>query len=336
MTGTTETSLAARLARLTPAQRALLDARVRDLRRATPSLDRIPKRRRPNRNRLTVDQERIWLIHQFDPTDPVYNVFLGWRLRGDLDVSALERAVNAVVARHEALRTTFEVEDLRPVQVIHDEMPITFRRLDLRALPEAEREPEMVRLATEEIRRPIDITRGPLLRVALIRLAEREHVLRLHHAPHRLGRLVDGRLDRASWPRSTPRSRRRRAPAARAGGPVRRLRRLAARAGCAGRCWTRSCRTGREQLAGAPAAAGAAHRPAAPAGADVHAAPASPFRLRAALTAALRGAGRAEGATLFMTLLAGSRLLLAALHRAGRHRRRHARRRPQPAPRSRR
>jgi len=177
MTGTTETSLAARLARLTPAQRALLDARVRDLRRATPSLDRIPKRRRPNRNRLTVDQERIWLIHQFDPTDPVYNVFLGWRLRGDLDVSALERAVNAVVARHEALRTTFEVEDLRPVQVIHDEMPITFRRLDLRALPEAEREPEMVRLATEEIRRPMDITRGPLLRVALIRMAEREHVM---------------------------------------------------------------------------------------------------------------------------------------------------------------
>ncbi|MEV4892005.1 amino acid adenylation domain-containing protein [Nonomuraea sp. NPDC055795] len=169
--------LSERLAKLTPEQRSLLDARLKGLNAAPPELRRVPKRTRRDRVRLTVDQERIWLIHQFDPADPVYNVHFGIRLRGALDVRAMERAVNAFVERHEAMRTTFETEDLRPVMVLHDAMPITVRHEDLRDVARERREAEMLRVANDEVSRPFDLAKGPLLRITLIRLADREHVM---------------------------------------------------------------------------------------------------------------------------------------------------------------
>ncbi len=176
--GAVVTGLADRLAQLTPAQRALLDRRVRDM-SATPSAPgRIPQRPDPARSRLTVDQERIWLIHQLDPTDPAYNVFFGWRVRGALDLDLLERAVNAVVQRHEALRTTFVAgDDLIPVQVVHDALPVTLDRHDLRDVPAAQREAAMQRLARAEVRRLFDLTTGPLVRVAAVRMDEQDHVM---------------------------------------------------------------------------------------------------------------------------------------------------------------
>jgi amino acid adenylation domain-containing protein len=171
------TELAERMAKLSPEQRALLEQRIRQSRRPAPVAGPIPRRARPNRNYLTVDQERIWLIHQFDPADPVYNVFFGWRMRGELDVDALERAVNLLVRRHEALRTTFELEDIRPVMVVHDDLPVTLRLVDLRDTPVQQRAAQALRLAQEEVRRPFDIATGPLLRVAVLRLDEREHVM---------------------------------------------------------------------------------------------------------------------------------------------------------------
>ncbi|QFU88623.1 amino acid adenylation domain-containing protein [Amycolatopsis sp. YIM 10] len=165
------TDLAGRLARLTPEQRALLDAKLRAQSAELNRLNRVPKRERANRVPLSVDQERIWLIHQFDPADPVYNVHFGARLAGELSIDALERAVNAFAARHEALRTTFETDGLRPVQVIHDELPIKIRHAVARDLADAHR------LAGEEASVPIDIVHGPPMRVTLFRLSEREHVM---------------------------------------------------------------------------------------------------------------------------------------------------------------
>ncbi|MEU9701159.1 amino acid adenylation domain-containing protein [Streptomyces sp. NPDC047981] len=171
------TELANRLAGLTPAQRALLDKKMRERAQAPATTAPVPRRTGGNRIPLTVDQERIWLIHQFDTEDPLYNVYFASKLYGPLDREALQRATDAFVRRHEAMRTTFEQDGHAPVQVVHDTMTVPVRHVDLRSVPEAEREAELTRLATEEMRAPFDLVNGPLLRIAMLRTADEEHVL---------------------------------------------------------------------------------------------------------------------------------------------------------------
>jgi amino acid adenylation domain-containing protein len=173
------TEVADRLAKLSPAQRALLESRLAGKGPAAPAvaLGAIPRRDTGEHSRLTVDQERIWLIHQFDEASPVYNVFFGARLRGRLDADAMERAVNAVIARHEPLRTTFEMSGERPVQIVHDAMPIVLGRADLSGVSADGREAELFRLVNAEVSVPLDIKTGPPVRVVLYRLADEEHVM---------------------------------------------------------------------------------------------------------------------------------------------------------------
>ncbi|MEU1395747.1 amino acid adenylation domain-containing protein [Micromonospora zamorensis] len=170
------TELAARLAKLSPAQLALLDQRVRQLQRPD-TLAPIPRRTPADRHRLTLDQERIWLIHQFDPDEPAYNVFFSSRMYGRLDVAAFERAVNAVIDRHEVLRTTFERDGFRPVQVVHAAMPVTVDLIDLSGVPAQERDTAMEEAVQREIRRPFDLATGPLLRIALLRMGPEDHIM---------------------------------------------------------------------------------------------------------------------------------------------------------------
>ncbi|OLE50111.1 MAG: hypothetical protein AUI36_19705 [Cyanobacteria bacterium 13_1_40CM_2_61_4] len=103
--------------------------------------------------------------------------------KGSLDVPAFERSFNEIIRRHEAWRTTFTTVDRRPVQVVNPAPTLRLPVVDLRGLPEAEREPEALRLASEDARQPFDLGRGPLLRANLIRLRDDEHrfVLTLHH-----------------------------------------------------------------------------------------------------------------------------------------------------------
>ncbi|BCL17975.1 condensation domain-containing protein [Micromonospora sagamiensis] len=170
------TDLSARLERLTPAQRALLDRRLADRQRAT-SVGAIPRRARRDRARLTDAQERIWLHRQRQPDDPAHNVPSAWRLRGRLDLDALTRAVHAVMARHEVLRSTFELDGDQPVQVIHPHLPFAVRTIDLSDLPPERREEQMWQEARAEGNRPFYLHSGPLLRMLAIRLADDEHVL---------------------------------------------------------------------------------------------------------------------------------------------------------------
>ena len=132
---------------------------------------------------LSFAQERLWFIHQLEPTSPAYNIAIGLRLLGDLDAAALERALREVVRRHEVLRTSFSVVDGRPVQVIHDEVDLSLTVDELRDLPEVEREARAAELATAEGRAPFDLARGPVLRARLVRLSADEHVLLvvMHH-----------------------------------------------------------------------------------------------------------------------------------------------------------
>ncbi|HWS86561.1 MAG TPA: amino acid adenylation domain-containing protein [Pyrinomonadaceae bacterium] len=128
-------------------------------------------------------QQRLWLLQQFQPDTHAFNISAAVRLRGALDVEALGRAFDELVNRHETLRTSFAARNGSPVQVIGQAAPFNLTPVDLRGHGEETREAEMLRLAGAESRRPFDLTQHPLLRVALYRMGDEEHVLTLtmHH-----------------------------------------------------------------------------------------------------------------------------------------------------------
>ncbi|RKH42515.1 non-ribosomal peptide synthetase, partial [Corallococcus llansteffanensis] len=132
---------------------------------------------------LSFAQQRLWFIDQLEPGTALYNVPVAVRLEGDLDPAALERALREVVRRHESLRTTFEEQSGQAIQVIHPSLPLELARLDLRNLDATQRETEARRRAEQEMMRPFDLVRGPLIRSRLFTLSEREHVLviTMHH-----------------------------------------------------------------------------------------------------------------------------------------------------------
>ncbi|KFA88774.1 peptide synthetase [Archangium violaceum Cb vi76] len=138
---------------------------------------------REGRLPLSLMQERLWLLEQLQPGTALYNVSWGARLEGPLDTSALERTLSALILRHEALRTTFPLEAGEPVQVLHPTVSFPLPSVDLRELPGPEAEAQALLVASEEVRRPFELSRGPLIRALLLRTGETSHllVLTLHH-----------------------------------------------------------------------------------------------------------------------------------------------------------
>src|SRR6185369_14275297 len=136
---------------------------------------------------LSFAQQRLWFLDQLDPASAAYNIPLAVRLSGELAVDLLERIFREVVRRHEALRTTFALRDGKPVQVIAPpDSPLgrpEVAVLDLADAPEDVRAEWSRRFAQQEAQRPFSLERGPLLRLSLIRLGEREHLLLItfHH-----------------------------------------------------------------------------------------------------------------------------------------------------------
>jgi amino acid adenylation domain-containing protein len=132
---------------------------------------------------LSFAQQRLWFLAQMGTGESVYHLPAGVRLKGELDRSALVRALDRIVARHEALRTTFAQVDGQPVQWIAPAEASAFRLLDhdLGAHPDADA--ELRRVMAEEADAPFDLERGPLIRGRLVRLAADDHVLlvTLHH-----------------------------------------------------------------------------------------------------------------------------------------------------------
>ncbi len=122
---------------------------------------------------LSFAQQRLWLLHRLAPADPTYHQPLVLRLEGELRVAALAGALRAVVARHDALRTTFVRVAGEPVQRVTDDPGIELARVDLARLapPAGDRVARAVLAA--EARRPFDLERGPLLRARLLELEGR-------------------------------------------------------------------------------------------------------------------------------------------------------------------
>ena len=132
---------------------------------------------------LSFAQERLWLVDRLEPNNTAYNMPAALRLVGSLNIAALEQSFNEIVRRHEVLRTTFTEVDEQPVQAIAPSLTLKIPVVDLQALPETERDAEVLQLAAKETQLPFDLARGPLLRVTLLKLDLSEHVLLLtmHH-----------------------------------------------------------------------------------------------------------------------------------------------------------
>jgi amino acid adenylation domain-containing protein len=132
---------------------------------------------------LSFAQQRLWFLDQLEPGSSFYHIPAAVRLRGALDLTALEQSFREVIRRHESLRTRFGVVNRMPVQVIDEAPEFTLAVLDLSTVVEGEREAEARRVATEESQRPFDLSAGPLLRASVLRLSEQEHVLlcTMHH-----------------------------------------------------------------------------------------------------------------------------------------------------------
>ncbi|MFD9739332.1 amino acid adenylation domain-containing protein [Umezawaea sp. NPDC059074] len=132
---------------------------------------------------LSPAQQRLWLQHQLDPAATDYNTGVGLRLSGPLDVTAMRTALDALVERHETMRTTFDEVDGHGVQVIAPLATVPMRVVDLTGVLPADRDAALNRLLTEELTTPFDLRVGPVARAVLARLDEDEHVLLLdqHH-----------------------------------------------------------------------------------------------------------------------------------------------------------
>ena len=132
---------------------------------------------------LSFAQERLWFLHHLEPDSVAYSIPRSVRLKGVLRKDALQKTYAELARRHETLRTTFLSNDGNPVLRIAAEPNIVFDTLDLRHLPEVEREAEVKRLSEEDARKPFDLGQGPLFRIRLFQLEDEEHVLHfnMHH-----------------------------------------------------------------------------------------------------------------------------------------------------------
>ncbi|WNZ08509.1 non-ribosomal peptide synthetase [Streptomyces sp. 11x1] len=132
---------------------------------------------------MSYGQRRLWFLENFAPGSAEYHTGLGLRLTGALDLDALRDAMRDLTARHEVLRTTFGAVGGQGVQVVYPSLDPQWQSVDLSGVPERLREERLRELVRAQMARPYDLQTGPLVRVLLVRLAEREHVcvLGVHH-----------------------------------------------------------------------------------------------------------------------------------------------------------
>ena len=132
---------------------------------------------------LSYAQNQVWIAEQMEPETPTFNIPFAVRLTGALDIPALRKSFDRIVARHDVLRVTFAVKEKGVVQVVGPRLNLSLSLVDLTRLGDAEREMAARRIAVQEAQRPFDLRKGPLLRAMLLRLSDREHValLTMHH-----------------------------------------------------------------------------------------------------------------------------------------------------------
>jgi amino acid adenylation domain-containing protein len=166
---------------LSDERRALLGLLIRGARTTTSAS--APHRDGPRVEPASYAQRRLWFVEQIQQDQSPYTLHAVLHLNWAVEPATLQRSINAIVQRHEVLRTTFTMGDGEPVQNIADKLELTVESLDFRHLPIAERESEVMRQLTGLLSRRFDLERGPLLRACLCRLDDRHStfLLVVHH-----------------------------------------------------------------------------------------------------------------------------------------------------------
>jgi alpha-ketoglutarate-dependent taurine dioxygenase len=167
-------------ARIEVLQQAATSLPVSSAKQILPPISAVPREGPPP---LSFAQQRLWFLEQLAAGNSTYNMLGGMQLSGQLNTAALEQTINEIVRRHEILRTTFINAAGQPRQVIAVTQPLTIDLLDWSSFPPDQHEQALEELAGEELKRPFDLSTGPLLRVKLLRLDEEEHValVVMHH-----------------------------------------------------------------------------------------------------------------------------------------------------------
>ena len=170
---------------LSPKERALFELllKERQQKKSPERIQSLPRSGESHAFPLSFAQQRLWFLDQVHPGNSAYNLPFSRRIKGPLDVDALERSFNEMNRRHEALRTRFLLVEGTPVQIVSPPQPWRLATEDLRGLAANQKEAEVQQIVGEEARRPFDLATGPLLRCRLLRLSEQAHVLLLtmHH-----------------------------------------------------------------------------------------------------------------------------------------------------------
>ncbi|PEI31754.1 condensation domain-containing protein, partial [Bacillus pseudomycoides] len=132
---------------------------------------------------LSYAQQRLWFMDQLEPNSSLYNIPTAWRLKGQWGIEALEKGYNALIQRHEVLRTVIQEINGEPMQVIGAYTPKALQVIDLRHLSQEEKELRLKVLTQSEIKTPFHLSEGPLIRTQLIIMEEEELVLlcTMHH-----------------------------------------------------------------------------------------------------------------------------------------------------------
>src|ERR1700739_356956 len=178
----TNEKLNVRLADLSADQRAALAKRL-SARKGIPALRRRPGPR--DVYPMGLDQERLWMLDQLNPGATSYCLRFALRFLGSLDVPALLEAVKMVVRRHESLRSVVVVEGGEPSLRVLADMPAAVRGLDLSDVSAEERDRRFAEVMHDQVGEPFDLSTGPLLRFAVVRLGEAEYQVceTMHHSP---------------------------------------------------------------------------------------------------------------------------------------------------------
>ena len=274
-----------------------------------PELEPIRAAQRNGDVPLSYPQQRMWLLEKLSAGSAAFNLAVGLRVCGALDLGALARTFGEVVRRHEVLRTTFPVRDGVPAQVVSPPRPPAMPVCDLAGLEGSRREAEARRLAAADARRSFDLARGPLVRLRVLRLAAAEHLVTvaMHHLvgdawsfgvltsevsrlydsfrrgqPSPLGELPIQYADYALWQRRW----------------------------LSGEVLERRLEYWRRTLAGAPTSLSLPQDRTRAALQSFHGRR-LPVVLESPLASALRALGRREGASLYMTALTGFLVLLS-------------------------
>jgi amino acid adenylation domain-containing protein len=128
-------------------------------------------------------QQRLWFLDQLEPGTAAYNLARAFRITGPLDPNSLSLAIEAVMRRHESLRTVFDSVDGDTRQIVLSDVNVNVPIIDLTGTPEHSREAEALRIASEEGKKSFDLTKGPLFRAVLLHLGPDQYLLALvmHH-----------------------------------------------------------------------------------------------------------------------------------------------------------